>query len=442
MQPVKRLTSLRIFLIVWVGQLTSTLGSEMTNFAVTIWAWELTGQATPLSLIYFFSRTPRVIAASFAGVFIDRWNRKLMMIGGDAAAGISTVFIILLLWTNRLEIWHLYVAAMINGFFGYIQGLAYSASMTMIVPKQHYARAGAMSFYISQFASDIMAPALAGGLYYLIGLSGIISIDVATCIIAICTVWVVHIPSPKPSEVVNQNSQTLWQRLTFGVRYIFKRRSLLAILIFLLSINLIETANSAIFSPLILARSGNDAAVLASVLSTAGIGGFVGAVLLSIWGGPKRRIHGLLLGAALSKISSIAIGLGRVPGVWMIAGFFEYFFSPFLGSSNQAIWLSKVEPDVQGRVFAARYLIAQITSPLGFAIAGPLADYVFEPAMMPSGSLAGIFGGIFGTGEGAGMALQYTLFAIFGVLVGLSGYAFRTLRDVEAIVPDHDVVAG
>ncbi|ASC71746.1 putative MFS-type transporter [Halomicronema hongdechloris C2206] len=125
-----------------------------------------------------------------------------------------------------------------------------------------------------------------------------------------------------------------------------------------------------------------------------------------------------------------------------MAGFAKTFFGVFIGSSNQAIWLSKVDPAVQGRVFTSRYLLAQITSPIGLAIAGPLADYGFEPAMQPTGILAGVLGNIFGTGEGAGMAVQYTLFSCLGLLAGLIGYAYRPLRQVERIIPDHHTAAS
>jgi MFS family permease len=437
MESENQPTNLNKFLIIWIGQLASVLGSEMTNFAITLWAWELTNQATPLSLIIFFTHIPKVIAASFAGLFVDRWNRKYLMMLGDTAAGFSTVAILLLLLTNHLQIWHFYVTGAINGFFGYVQSLAYSASMSAIVPKQHYTRATAMSSYITYSGSSIIAPALAGALYYTIGFQGILTIDIITFAIAISTLWFIAIPQPQKSQE-SPHSQNIKQELTFGFSYILKRPSLLTILIFLLSSNLFDTANGAIHSPMILARSGDNAGVLASVQAAIGIGGVVGAVVLSIWGISQHRIHGLLLGTALSFSGMMVLGLGNLPSIWMIAGFFMAFFSPFIGSSNQAIWLSKVEPNVQGRVFATRYLIAQITAPLGLAIAGLLADYVFEPAMVPGGFLAGSLGSIFGTASGSGMALQYTLFSFCGLLIGLGGYAFPALRDVETIVPDCD----
>ncbi|NEP39705.1 MAG: MFS transporter [Okeania sp. SIO2H7] len=200
----------------------------------------------------------------------------------------------------------------------------------------------------------------------------------------------------------------------------------------------ISNAVIAIASATILARSGNDAPTLASVTTAMGVGGSIGAILLSISSGPKRRIHCLLLGDALTNLCRLPLGLALSPAIWVAAGSFSGFFMPWLGVFNQGIWLSKVEPEVQGRVFASRYLIAQIASPLGIAISGPLADYVFEPAMQTGGFLAGIFSGIFGTGNGAGMALQFTLFSCCGILISLGGYAFKQLRDVEILLPDHE----
>ncbi|KAM3115385.1 MFS transporter [Phormidesmis sp. 146-33] len=425
---------MRTFRTLWLGQLVSLLGSEMTTFALTIWVWEQTGQASPIAWMVFFTRSPQVIAAAFAGVLVDAWDRKQLMLLGDFVAGLSTIGLLSLLLTQRLQVWHLYGIGAANGLFSYLQSLAHSASMAVLVPKQHYARASAMET-IKGSSAYVFSPALAGVLYPSIGLIGILAIDLVTFVIAISTLLMIPIPQPTTAVV---SEQTPWQTLTFGIRYIWQRSSLLSILLFLLSSNLFFSANFALTPALILARSGNSATTLATVQSAFGIGGLVGAILLSLWGGTTPRIHGLLLGAALSRVGLLLLSVGRGLTIWVIAAWITAFFVPFVGSANQAIWLAKVEPEVQGRVFAARYLIAQAASPLGFAIAGPLADYVFEPAMLPGGRLAGLLGGLFGTGVGAGIALQYALLAVCGLAIGLSGYSIHRLRDVETLIPDHD----
>lgn len=428
---------MRIFLIVWIGQLASMLGSEMTNFAITIWAWSVTGKATSLSLILFFTQTPKVFAALFAGVLVDRIHRQKLMIVGDLLAGCSTIAILFLFLSDRLEIWHLYFTGAINGLFGFLQSLAYSASLALIVPKQHYARAAALNS-VQMSGAYILAPALAGTLYTLIGLTGILIIDIVTFIVAISTVSIVRIPQLSQDRVSQQSIQTISQELTFGFHYIFRYPSLLALLVFLLVENLIENINFAILPAMVLARSGNDSAMWGRLLTSFGIGGLLGAVTVSIWGGPKRRIHGLLLGSATWKVSLIVLSVTQTTLIKVAAALTGGFCSPFTDSSNQAIWMSKVKPEIQGRVFAARDLIAQIAIPLGVAIAGPLADRFFEPAMRKSGSLTRFFGGIFGTEIGAGMALMITLFSTCGLLFSLGGYAFPLLREVEEIVPDRE----
>jgi MFS family permease len=437
MNPEHRPNSLRTFTIIWIGQVASILGSRMTNFAVIIWAWQLTGEATPLSLLAFFTEIPILIAAAFAGVIIDRWNRKLMMMVGDVMAGLSTVIILLLFLTDNLAIWHLYLTGAVNGLFGYLQQLAFSASQTLIVPKQHYVRVGAMGS-MKTFGAGVFAPALAGVLYYIIGLSGILVIDLVTFLVAIGTLTLVNIPQPQPSEASQPEPSQRWQQLTVGFRYLWERPSLIALQLFSLSYIFFDTA-SAVIAPMILARSGNNTAVLGSVQGAVGLGGLVGAILLSLWGGPKRRIRGLLIGRAVVFGGEMILGLTRVPSVWIGANFGAGLFKPLANSCEGAIWLSKVEPSVQGRVFAASSFLEGITSPLGLLIAGPLADYIFEPAMMPGGSLAPILGSVFGTGRGSGMALQLTLFSLIVVFICLGSYALPVLRDMEAILPDRDV---
>lgn len=427
----------RTFIIVWSTQVLSMLGSEMTEFAITLWAWNITGKATSLSLIIFFNQLSRLITTLFTGIIVDRCNRKLLMILGDAASGISSIIIFLLFLTNHLEIWHIYASAVILGPFRHLQYFAFSTSISLVVPKQHYTRAVVMSEHIGQFSSNIIAPGLAGALYYVIGLPGIFSVDIVTFILAIASIFIVHIPQPLPTET-NLKEVKIWQDLTFGFHYIIQSPGLLALLLFLLIFHSVDSILLGIHSSLILARSGSNTAVFASIQSAIGLGGLVGALGLSIWGGFKRRIHGLLLGIILHYSIMMAFSLASLPSIWMITGFLASVFWPWVSSSNQVIWLSKVPPNVQGRVFTTRYLFTLIASPLGLAIAGPLADNFFRPLMMPGGSLAPIFGNLFGTSSGSGIALQYALFSLLGVLLGIGGYTWQRLRDVEIIVPDYD----
>lgn len=173
---------LRNFIIVWSGQLISTIGSTMSTFAFNIWAWEFSGQVTSLALVDFFTLLPSIFFAPITGVIVDRCNRKLLMMLGDTVTVALTILIILLYLTNHLQIWHLYITGAIAGTFNQIQWIAYSASVSLFVPEQHYARASSIDF-VSSYGANIISPALAGYFYYSIGLVGICLIDVVTFLV-------------------------------------------------------------------------------------------------------------------------------------------------------------------------------------------------------------------------------------------------------------------
>ncbi len=433
-----RPTGMRAFLIVWFGQVISLLGSAMTQFALTIWAYQQTGSATALALVAFFNFGPAIIFSPFAGALVDRWNRKLVMMLSDLGAGAMTITILILYATGHLQIWHLYVTGAISGVFNTFQWPAYSAAISTMLPKSQYGRAAGL-LSLADSASSVLAPILATALLVFIGISGVMLIDVVTFVFAVGALLIIYVPQPKASEVGDESRGSLLKESVYGFRYIVSRPSLLGLQLMFFTINLIGGFTITLNAAMILARTGSSEAALASVQSIGAIGGVIGGILLSVWGGPKRRVHGILLGMiAISISGQIVMGMGRVVLVWAAAWFVQALILPILNGSNQAIWQAKVPPQVQGRVFASRRMIAQITAPISMLLAGPLADRVFEPAMQAGGSLAPIFGGLVGTGPGAGMGLMFVLFGVLGVVAGLAGYAIRAVRDAEDLLPDHE----
>jgi len=433
-----RLGGMRGFTIVWIGQLVSLLGSAMTGFALPIWAYEKYQSVTALTTAQFFFITPMLIVSPLAGALVDRSNRKFMMMISDLAAGLSTIGVFLLASANRLEIWHLYIANAINGTFQAFQWPAYSATISTMLPKEQYGRANGM-MGLAEAAPAVIAPMLAAGLLTYIGLSGVLLIDIVTFVFAIGALLIVFVPQPPETEVGRQSRGSIWKESAYGFRYIVQRPSLLGLQTVFLFGNLFATIAFAAAVPMILSRTGSNKDVLATALAIGAIGGVVGGIVMSAWGGPKRRVHGVLAGwIAVSLVSQALAGLGQSLPVWAAAFFFGSFFVPIINGSNQAIWQAKVAPDVQGRVFATRRLIAWFVTPLATAIAGPLADVVFGPAMQPGGSLAPVFGGLVGTGPGAGIGLMFVFTGLMAMCVGLGGYLVPAIRNAEDILPDHD----
>ena len=425
------------FFRIWVGQLVSTIGSYMTVFALMIWAWDITGSATSLALVGFFSQLPRIVITPLAGIVVDRFPRKRLMILGDVVAMLCTLAIGLLYVGDRLQIWHLYSAVALYGCFGQIQTLAYSTSIALLVPKQDYTRAESMVAAVN-YSGAIFSPIMAGSLYPLIGLRGIILIDLTTFLIAFAILIASEIPRPTADGSAATASKLSWSNLTFGFRYILGKPGLMAMVLAFSLFAFPSDIGKALYNPMILARSGGDAQVLGMVTTAAGVGGVLGALMVGWRGGFKRRIHGMLLGFAGTGCCKIVLGCGQTPLVWILAHFLATLLIPLYYSSSNAIWYAKVPPTLQGRVLAADQLIGLAIAALAPLIAGPLADLIFEPAMQPGGWLTPIFGALWGIGPGAGMALLYTTTAALMVLVGLGGYSFHTLRSVETLLPDHN----
>ena len=439
--PEKRPTGMFGFTIVWLGQIFSLLGTSMTGFAMTIWAYKETSSATALALVGFFFVAPMLIATPFTGALVDRWNRKLMMMVSDLASGATTLFILILYSSGKLEIWHLYLTGAVMGVFQSFQWPAYSAAISTMISKENYGRANGM-LSLAETGSNIFAPILAGALLGIIGVKGILGIDLLTLTIAISALLLVHIPQPKVSSEGQEARGSLLKEAVFGFRYIFKRRPLLALQLTFMIGNFLFGVPHAVTAAMILANTGNNEKSLALVNSVGAIGGVLGGVVMSAWGGPNRRVYGLLGGWLVSSLlGALLLGLGRSLWVWAIAAFFGTFFIPIINGSNQAIWQAKVPPDLQGKVFSIRRLIAWFISPAAMLVAGPLADKLLEPAMrLETSPLATSVGWLVGTGPGRGMALMFVVSGILTAGVMVCGFFIPVLRRAEDLLPDHDMI--
>jgi MFS family permease len=427
------------FSIVWAGQIVSVMASSMTQFALTIWAYEETGSATTLGVINTAFILPFLLLSPFAGAMVDRYNRKLMMMVSDLVAVTATFGLLILQFTGELQIWHLAVAAVINGLGNTFQWPAYSAAISSMVPKENYSRANGMMSLVES-APAVIAPLLAGVLLPLISLSGILAIDVVTFFLAIAALLVVFVPQPAKTVEGQAGKGSLLHEAAYGFRYIFARRSLLGLLLFFITLNFIIGLSAPIFAPYILARTGNDSAALGTVQSAGAIGAVIGGLLIGIWGGFRRRMHNIFIGETLTGlVALIFFGLARsLPG-WVATSVVGNIFPPFVNGSSQAIWQSKVAPDIQGRVFAARRMIAWSMGPITPILAGALADYVAEPAMQADTWLARVFGPLVGTGPGSGMAVQFVVTGVLYIaVVALVFFFVPAVRNLEDRLPDHD----
>jgi DHA3 family macrolide efflux protein-like MFS transporter len=427
------------FTLIWAGQILSVLATQMTSFALTIWVFQETGSATTLGLMQVFWVTPFLLISPFAGVMVDRYNRKLMMMVSDIGAGLATVALLVLQLLGWLQIWHLYIVMLFQGLGNAFQTPAYLATISSLLPKEQYGRANGMMSLIDS-GPGILAPMLAGALLGYIHLRGILIIDVLTFGLAILILMFVSIPQPAKTHTSQKRENGLLKEALYGLQYIWARPSLTGLTVSFLFINLFGGIALTLFAPLVLAHTQNNSVILGTVQTVGAIAGVAGGIFLSAWGGTKRRIQSGYLGVLIASLLGIAVfGLGRNPLFWIFGIATFSLMSPILGGSIQAIWQAKVAPDVQGRVFSTRRLISWFTTPITPIIAGTLADYVLEPAMQSKNWFSQTFGGIFGTSPGSGMGWLIFACGLGAASVCIVSYIIPYIRNVEDILPDHDM---
>ncbi len=430
---------MKAFVVVWIGQIVSVLASSMSHFGLTIWMYQKTESATAMGLMQVAFILPFLVFSPVAGVMVDRYSRKFMMMISDLTAVLATGSILLLISLGKLEFWHLYVAAAFNGLGNTFQWPAYSAAISSMIPKSQLGRANGMMSLI-EAGPGVVAPMLAGALLPFIQLSGLLKLDIATFFIAIAALLVVKIPKPVQTEEGIRSRGNVIKEAAYGFKYIFARPSLLGLQIIFFFGNLFAGIAYTVVPPMILAKTGQNSLMLGTVQSAEAIGVVIGGIIMSAWGGFRRRVNGVIWGwAYCGLIGTFLLGLNYGLPLWIPVMVLGGLSMPLINSSNQAIWQSKVAPDLQGRVFSARRLIAWFANPISPIIGGTLVDFVLEPAMRTATPLSSMFGWLVGTGPGTGMGLLQIFCGLAMVVVGVTGYFIPKIRNAEELLPDYDL---
>lgn len=424
-----------VFNALWIGQMVSIIGSGLTGFALRVWAFEQTSSVTQFALITFFYGLPGVLIAPFAGVLIDRWDRRRTMIFSDLGAALSTFAILLLVSTDHLQVWHIYIAVALISLFGAFQEPASQATVALLVPKEKLGRANGM-MQIGPAMSRIVAPFLAGMLIFTIGLKGIAQVDLATFLFAVIILFSIRIPRPTQAtaEAIQQKKESFFAEAKLGWHYIRERAGLYSLTLLSVAVNFTQGVVVVLIAPIVLSFA--NAKTLGWVFTISGIGALLGAVTMSVWGGPKRKIKGFYIFGFLRSILLLMGGLQ--PNAWLIAiaSAFYLFCSQITGASINTIWQKKVPTTMQGRVFATLRLTSVLFFPLGQILAGPLSDYVFQPMLEVDGILAGSVGQIIGVGPGRGIGFLLIVIGLINLGIMVIAYFNPRVRLIEDELPD------
>jgi len=421
-----------VFILLWVGQLISLTGSGLTGFSLGIWAYQRTGSTTQYALIFTFTILPTIIISPFAGSVVDRWDRRRALIASQIGVGAITILLLLLLLSGQLQVWHIYITTALQAVLNTFQWLALSAAVTLVAPAKHLGRAAGMT-QLSEAVARVIAPILAGVLLLRFGLWGVLAINSFTALAAVSTLLFVRIPKANP-ESAEKLRHALRRDISLGWSYVTAHKGLLSLLVLFALTNFLSGTVIVLSTPFILSFA--SVATLGTILSVAGGGMVAGGLVMSAWGGPKQRVYAVIGFQIFAGLSIVIAGMSSSP---VIVGATTFVFALSVSSSlaaSQAIWQSKVEPGLQGRVFAVRRMIAWSTLPIAYLLAGPLADKVFNPLLVAGGPLAASVGRIVGVGPGRGIGLLFVFLGSFVVLISAVAVMSPHLRLLEQELPD------
>ena len=430
MSFIKDIIKLRNFVLLWFGQSISSLGSSMTSFAITIWAFERTGSALTLSISGMLIMAPKMVLGVLIGPFIDRMNKKAIMLISDIGAGLCTLTLFLLLRADSLEIWHIYSLNFVSSILGSFQHPANDVAVSLIVPKKYYIKASGMQSF-SSGTIQILSPILAALMLGFTDMSVVIMFDFVTLVFACSTLaFLVKIPFVRKAKGQKFSIMHHLFELRSGFSIIWDSALLKKLLLFMAFINLLAGLTYYnILSPMILARSGYDAKVLGFVNGAIGLGGIIGGFLIIFMPTMKSKVKTMFLYAGLSFFfGDILFAFGNSMWIWGMAGFLSSVFIPPLVANESYFWRTIIPIEMQGRAFSFRYAIKSGMIPVGMLIGGILADCVFEPFMANESNLLSF---IFNSGKGMGMALMFLITGILGATLSMMGLFSPSLVKAE-----------
>ena len=418
------LKELRTFIILWLTQALSSLGSSMTGFALVIWLYNDSGSALTTALLTVCSYAPYVIVSIFAGAISDKWNKKAVMLICDSFAALTTVCILVLFKTNSLEVWHLYILNALNGLMNSVQSPASDVAATLLTPEKHYQKTSAMRYFSTSLIS-ILTPVLAAAIVSFAGLDAVIAFDLATFAVAFMgLLFFIKIPEVPQNE---SSKETLLQSAKGGISFLGRNKGILCMILFLSAINFIASIYNAALPALILSKS-NEAA-LGAVSSSVGIATLVGSVIATVFPKPKSRsktICACLLVSMSTENFLLAFGNNTI--AWCIGAVLGWLFIPLMSANYDVIFRSTVPKEMLGRVYSVRNTLQFFSIPVGYFLGGFLVDKVFEPFM--AGTENTLLLDIFGTEKGSGTALLFFVIRIAGVIVCAVFSRIQALREL------------
>ena len=414
MKNIKKneLYELKNFLILWSTQSISQLGSSITAFALTLWLYEKTGSSLSTAALTICSYAPYVLMSIFAGALTDRFDKKKTMLVCDVLAVFCTIMVFGLFSTNRLMVWHLYALNAISGLMNTVQQPASEVAMTLIIPEKYYQKTSGLRS-LSRSLISILNPLIATALYSLVGLNGVIVVDIGSFIVAFVALrFFIKIPESK-----SERKEGVLVLAKEGIGFLKDNPMIMTLILFMAGVNLVASAFDATLPGYVLPNPKGGQAILGIVTSCSGVAMIIGSLLVSVLPKPKDRVKVVYLTMLFSLgTENFLLAFSREPFVWCIGQIVGWILVPIMSANLDVILRSTIPIELQGRVYACRNTLQFFTIPIGLFLGGFMVDNVCEPFMATYAYLS-LLKLLFGTDKGSGAALMMFILGVSGSLI-------------------------
>lgn len=430
-------SGMRVFIPIWLGQLISGLGSGLTSFALDIWVYQQTDSITQLALLTVVIALPAVTMAPFAGVLVDRWNRRWIMLVSNLLTGLCILSIAILYAFDQLQIWHIYLAVAGQSTFDVYRDIAFRSSLVLMLPKEKLLFASGLAQGGNSIVR-LISPALGGVLLGLLHLTGVILLDVTTVFFALLPLLVLQFPefSDTDNATTLEPTFSIFEQIVEGWQYLNDRRGLLGLVLLRAIYNVAVSASLILATPLLLSlTTPTNVGVVFSIGAT---GMVLGSLLLGTLNNDQQQLVNIIfISMTLGAAGLIFAGTQTSIILYTCAAFLFALGIPLINGCTQVLFQRKVDPKIQGRIFSTNSMIIMVAPPIIILGLGPLVDRVLEPRMAFDGPWAHtIVGELVGSGPGRGTALLMLTLGIVVALFIVTAYQYEPLRFLEKQLPD------
>ncbi|MBN1976749.1 MAG: MFS transporter [Anaerolineae bacterium] len=375
---------------IWTGQQISLVGSRAVRFAVIFWLAQQMEARSPeaapmvLSLTMLASVVPQALVSLLAGAYVDRWNRRLVMLAADSIVALASLWLAYRFWIEAtqgdapVQVWHIYIVMMIRSLATAFHLPAMTASTSLMVPEKHLSRVAGFNQTMTGLLDMIGLP-IGALLFDTLPPFGFVFFDVVTALPAVLMLAVVRIPQPrrevkrKPDGSEPHILYDIWE----GIRYVWHWPGAMLLVGMGMLVYFVLAPTAALPSLLVIRHFGGGAQETAWFELSWGIGVLLGGLILGVWGGFRRRIYTPLMGLALLGVGFIVVGLAPSGAFWlaMVGNFVAGFMNSMIVGSMYAVLQANIDEDMQGRVFTLIGL-SMATGFVSLLIAAPVTNLV------------------------------------------------------------------